>query len=281
MHDSIHKQNLNVTACYRKMYEYATHSFLLLSRFASSHPSAFLFLFISASHNEGECPMVLDNETGQCLLPYNGAANDFKFDRCFDQNSSQEMVFDEVHTHVCIYQYLYIFDMCIRAQLMNSSLTAVLIWNRPRTWSPMMYTHSCICTYTYIYIFMCMCICIYLCIHLWGAHTKILQGHIHVHIVSWLSMYVWVYIQICINTSMYIHVCTPHRRHATNKLIHCDMPYTFLARLIHMWHDSFVCADQEFCAERGRLSWRKLKTDEYGKWINYTWRDLFMHVLHD
>jgi hypothetical protein len=34
--------------------------------------------------------------SGQCLLEYNGATNDFKFDRVFGQESTQEAVFDEV-----------------------------------------------------------------------------------------------------------------------------------------------------------------------------------------
>ena len=33
----------------------------------------------------GTCPIVLDSDTGQCLLEYNGVSNDFKFDRVFGQ----------------------------------------------------------------------------------------------------------------------------------------------------------------------------------------------------
>ena len=39
---------------------------------------------------------MVDSDTGDCLLPYNGVNNDFKFDRCFDQDSTQALVFDEV-----------------------------------------------------------------------------------------------------------------------------------------------------------------------------------------
>ena len=38
--------------------------------------------------------------SGQCLLEYNGANNDFKFDRVFGQDSTQESVFDEVKNFV-------------------------------------------------------------------------------------------------------------------------------------------------------------------------------------
>ena len=34
--------------------------------------------------------------SSQVLLSHNNASNDFKFDRCFDQDSSQADVFDEV-----------------------------------------------------------------------------------------------------------------------------------------------------------------------------------------
>ena len=48
------------------------------------------------SHDEGECPIALDTDTDQCHIAYNSATNDFKFDRCFGQDSTQEAVFEEV-----------------------------------------------------------------------------------------------------------------------------------------------------------------------------------------
>ena len=53
-----------------------------------------------ASCDDGSCPITLDSDTGACFLPYNGVGNEFKFDRCFGQDSSQEMVFDEVKNFV-------------------------------------------------------------------------------------------------------------------------------------------------------------------------------------
>jgi len=52
------------------------------------------------SHSEGTCPITMDDDNGQVLLPYNNASNDFKFDRCFDQSSTQADVFDEVKNFV-------------------------------------------------------------------------------------------------------------------------------------------------------------------------------------
>ena len=53
-----------------------------------------------ASRDEGVCPITMDSDTGGCFLPYNGVSNDFKFDQCFGQDSTQEMVFDEVKNFV-------------------------------------------------------------------------------------------------------------------------------------------------------------------------------------
>jgi len=52
------------------------------------------------SGGEGACPITMDDDNGQVLLPYNNVTNDFKFDRCFDQNSTQADVFEEVKNFV-------------------------------------------------------------------------------------------------------------------------------------------------------------------------------------
>jgi len=143
--------------------------------------------------------MVLDNETGQCLLPYNGAANDFKFDRCFDQNSSQEMVFDEVHTHLCIYQYLYIFDVYPCAADESKFDRCFDLKSSENMVSDDVYALMYMYIHIHIYIFICMYTYIYLYIFMRCTH----ENFTGTHICTCCELVEYVCMSIC--TNMYEH----------------------------------------------------------------------------
>ena len=78
--------------------------------------------------------------SGQCLLEYNGATNDFKFDRVFGQESTQEAVFDEVKHFVQSALDGY-----------NVSLLAYGQTGAGKTHTMLGGAGMCVCTHTHVY----------------------------------------------------------------------------------------------------------------------------------